>query len=269
MRRFAATIRGGVGLEPETIAYIQRVEADGGEVINKEYTNNVYKKLLELNLLSNLSFWYDAKCGIKKNINNNVSKMYSLTNQNDIIQNESTQQPLFSVDKIFFDIDRYFTNSASTINFKPLNPYTINTSSTVKSSGRMRFLNRLVSNDRVLLGFNPSGNLQHLLIEGAAIFIGLNGAPTSTTIGVINNKSNFSFSYNGSNNSANGFLFYLNNILTPGTNGSNTASLVNADFNQPDYIIGTTSVDNAYDMFNINCFNIVLNQSQITELNTL
>jgi len=71
----------GVSYEPETLAYLARVEADGGEVINLDAVNDAYVNAKTNNYLDSLGFWYSANYGVKL-IDGKISVFYSLTSNN-------------------------------------------------------------------------------------------------------------------------------------------------------------------------------------------
>jgi hypothetical protein len=90
--------------EPETDAYVSRVEADGGVVQDVAYVDAVYSKMKELGILNNCNLWISPKAGVKKDASNYVSKVYSLDSSNrDYIQNTGSKQPLLSANKLVFD----------------------------------------------------------------------------------------------------------------------------------------------------------------------
>jgi hypothetical protein len=64
-----------VSYSAETLAYVARVEADGGVVININAVNDAYA----ITGFDSISVWCSASFGIKKNANNKVTKLYNLT----------------------------------------------------------------------------------------------------------------------------------------------------------------------------------------------
>lgn len=94
----------GMQYQPETIAYVQRVTADGGQVIDIQYVDQVFKTLKALGLLSNLVNMTDYRAGIKRDASNHVSKVYSLDlNSKDSIQGTGYRQPVYTNEGIVFD----------------------------------------------------------------------------------------------------------------------------------------------------------------------
>jgi hypothetical protein len=93
----------GPSYEAETIAYRDRVIADGGEVIDLDYVDSVYKKLKELNLLDSLKHWSSASAGVRKDSVGYVSKVYSLDGANDGAQTTGASQPIFTAEGFSFD----------------------------------------------------------------------------------------------------------------------------------------------------------------------
>lgn len=114
-RFFAAT---GPIYEAETIAYRDRVELDGGVVIDLDYVDSVYKKLKELSLLTNLVHWSSVNAGIKKDSAGYVSKLYSLDGaSNEATQPTGANQPLYSSPNLVYDgTDDYLFSSATFTN---------------------------------------------------------------------------------------------------------------------------------------------------------
>lgn len=102
------------GYEAETIAYRDRVELEGGAVIDLDYVDAVYKKLKELSLLSNLKHWTSASAGVLKDASGYVSKLYSLGGaSNEATQTTGASQPLLSSPDIIYDgTDDYLTGPA-------------------------------------------------------------------------------------------------------------------------------------------------------------
>ena len=101
----------GSSLQPETTAYISRVEADGGEVINPTYVNEAFSLLKGKGILDTDYSWLSASFGLIKDVNDNVSKLYSLKGaQWDLIGQEilsatwkatgsQTSMPVITMDK--------------------------------------------------------------------------------------------------------------------------------------------------------------------------
>lgn len=100
--RFFPSVAGPT-YEPETPAYRDRVLADGGEVIDLDYVDSVYKKLKELSLLSSLKHWTSARAGVRKDSAGYISKVYSLDGVNDGVQTTGAAQPLYSSTGYVFD----------------------------------------------------------------------------------------------------------------------------------------------------------------------
>jgi hypothetical protein len=102
-------------IEQETVNYIERVNADGGMVVNIQYVDKVFKLLKRNNLLSNLLYYTSPSMGIKIDGNNNVSKLYSLASNTDIIQPTLSLQPVYESNSlngkpyIFYNGNKYYT----------------------------------------------------------------------------------------------------------------------------------------------------------------
>lgn len=89
-RFFAAA---GPAYQAETIAYRDRVELDGGAVMDLAYVDAAYKKLKEQAVAVSYS-WLSASFGIKKDAGGYVSKLYSLGGAAlDLVQTSGALQP--------------------------------------------------------------------------------------------------------------------------------------------------------------------------------
>lgn len=75
-----------------TIAYRDRVEADGGTIKDLAYVNSVIRLLILEGVYSNLASWVSANAGVKKDGSNFVSKMYCITGK-DMLQATGSAQP--------------------------------------------------------------------------------------------------------------------------------------------------------------------------------
>lgn len=80
--------------ETETIAYRDRVEADGGIVINLDLVDSVFVKLKAYSYLANVLTAVSPYFGVKKDASNNISKLYGL-NGYDFEQLTGANQPLW------------------------------------------------------------------------------------------------------------------------------------------------------------------------------
>jgi len=87
--------------EPETTAYISRVEADGGVVVDPAYVDAFIEKAKSLGILGNLIHWTSSRAGMKKDVYGRISKVYSYTGNN-ATQVLPAKQPLLMVDGIQF-----------------------------------------------------------------------------------------------------------------------------------------------------------------------
>lgn len=84
---------------PETTAYVDRVETDGGEIISIDAVNDAYLLLkgYNINLTTELKHWSSPNFGVKKDANNKVTKLYDLSsNNNDIAQTDTSKSPTWS-----------------------------------------------------------------------------------------------------------------------------------------------------------------------------
>ncbi len=79
-----------------TNAYIARVVADGGEVIDQAKVLADFQTILDNNLYSNLALAEAAKYGLKKDGSGNISVLYNLTNVNDSTQGTLANQPNYN-----------------------------------------------------------------------------------------------------------------------------------------------------------------------------
>jgi hypothetical protein len=100
--------------QAETIAYRDRVELDGGQVISLDYVDACYKLLKNNGLMADLLYWTSPSFGIKKDANGYISKLYSLIDGTDMVQSTGSYQPLFQADtlngkpNIYYDGDDAF-----------------------------------------------------------------------------------------------------------------------------------------------------------------
>ena len=84
--------------EAETIIQKDRIEADGGIVVDLTWINSVIRELKEQNIYSSCKLLTDANFGVKKDITGAVSKLYDLSgNNNDAIQPTGASQPIWSL----------------------------------------------------------------------------------------------------------------------------------------------------------------------------
>ena len=90
-----------VNFEAETTAYISRVEADGGVVVDPQYVDTFIKKAKVHGILGNLIHWTSSRAGMKKDANGRISKVYSLSGNN-ATQVITAKQPLLITDGIQF-----------------------------------------------------------------------------------------------------------------------------------------------------------------------
>ncbi len=95
---FAGCYSSGFGTHSwraDTEAYIARVEADGGTVINEQLVNDAYQFLADHSLSPLV--WVDANFGVKKDGSNKVSKLYDLSSGNkDAAQVTADNQPTWT-----------------------------------------------------------------------------------------------------------------------------------------------------------------------------
>lgn len=85
------------GWTPETLIQKSRIESDGGEVVNLTCMNAVISELETLGIYSNCKFLTDADFGVKKDIDNKVSKIYDISgNGNDVASLISANQPIWN-----------------------------------------------------------------------------------------------------------------------------------------------------------------------------
>ena len=182
--------------EPETTDYISRVEADGGEVINPTYVNEAFSLLKSKGILATDYSWLSASFGLIKDVNNNVSKLYSLKGaQWDLIganilsatwksTGSQTSMPV-----ITFDRDRavYFRPSSVIVLSQPNTIFSVH--STVHVGG----------NQYVYGGYSQSG--RHLLLrESGKYLAGASPFPT-TTVGADANTHIIQVNVNGNSSS--------------------------------------------------------------------
>jgi len=105
--------------EAETIAYKNRVEADGGVVIDIGYVDRVIVKAKSLGILANMIHWTSHLAGVKKDAGNAVSKLYSFVGI-DVVQTVGSSQPIHSATGITYDGDDDFLDFGLILGTDPL-----------------------------------------------------------------------------------------------------------------------------------------------------
>jgi hypothetical protein len=83
-------------MEPEYVTYRTRVELDGGIIIDSTYTNNIIKNLKLHNIYDDGLVWISPNSGIKKDVNNKITKAYNLFGTNDAVQTDTSKAPIFA-----------------------------------------------------------------------------------------------------------------------------------------------------------------------------
>lgn len=85
-------------LQNETIIQKNRIEADGGVVIDLNFMNLVIMILKNMGIYGNAKLLLDANFGVKKDGTGAVSKLYDISgNNNDAIQTTGAYQPIWSM----------------------------------------------------------------------------------------------------------------------------------------------------------------------------
>ena len=79
------------GLSLQTIAYRDRVIADGGTIVDLAYVDSIYKTLNNKGILSSLKVWISPNCGVKISAGK-VTKLYNLLGSYDAEQSDSAKQ---------------------------------------------------------------------------------------------------------------------------------------------------------------------------------
>lgn len=82
----------GITYEAETTAFIARVEADGGEVLDPDGLNDFIVLLKAQGVYDNLVFLVDPNWGVKKNTNNKITVLYDLLG-NDLTEADTSKVP--------------------------------------------------------------------------------------------------------------------------------------------------------------------------------
>ena len=85
----------------ETLAYIDRVETDGGTVINAAEVDLSYALGLDMD---SVICWVSPAFGVKKDANDKCTKLYDLgNNDNDMAQADTSVAPTWYTDSLEFD----------------------------------------------------------------------------------------------------------------------------------------------------------------------
>ena len=206
----------GSSLQPETTAYISRVEADGGEVINPTYVNEAFSLLKSKGILDTDYSWLSASFGLIKDVNDNVSKLYSLKGaQWDLIgQNtlsatwratgSQTSMPVITLDK-----DRaavYFRPSAATVLSQPNTIFSVHSTVYVES------------NQYIYDGYNSSG--RNLLLRQSSQYVAGAGSYPNSTVGADANTHIIQINFQGGTSS-----MYVDDITALSSTNMGTTSL--------------------------------------------
>jgi hypothetical protein len=89
----------GGKLDPVTVAYIQRVKADGGNVINQALTDSIIKAIKADGAWDYVHSIYTSISGIKLDENNYVTKLYDVMGAtNDLTSAGTTNKPQHDVE---------------------------------------------------------------------------------------------------------------------------------------------------------------------------
>jgi hypothetical protein len=89
----------GTKLDPATVAYIKRVEADGGNVINRALTDSIIKAIKDDGAWDYVHSIYTSISGIKLDGSNYVTKLYDVMGAtNDLTSVGTTNKPQHDVD---------------------------------------------------------------------------------------------------------------------------------------------------------------------------
>jgi lysophospholipase L1-like esterase len=97
-------------LIPETIFYKNRVEADGGIINDIIYTNNIFKKIKELNISTSGIIGLSTLAGIKYS-GSTIEKRYNLFSTNDEIQDTPSLRYSYIDDDYFYGKSAMFDES--------------------------------------------------------------------------------------------------------------------------------------------------------------
>ena len=91
--------KAGAKLDPATVAYIQRVEADGGNVINQALTDSIIKAIKADGAWGYVHSIYTSISGIKLDGSNYVTKLYDVMGAtNDLTGLGTTNKPQHDVE---------------------------------------------------------------------------------------------------------------------------------------------------------------------------
>lgn len=87
-------------LEPETILYVNRVEADGGTIIDTNSVDSFVVHAKTNGYWDSLYIAYNASWGVKKDVTNYASKLYDIKGVNDLVQTTASAQPRWHADTL-------------------------------------------------------------------------------------------------------------------------------------------------------------------------
>lgn len=91
MRTQAAVIG---GYRADTLAYKSRVEADGGIVVDIDYVDSIFTLIASQGIYTSGRVWCSPNAGIKKNVSDQVSKIYNLFGSLDAVQATTGSMPI-------------------------------------------------------------------------------------------------------------------------------------------------------------------------------
>lgn len=85
---------------PETKAYIARVKADGGVIIDAESINTAITNAKDSSYYDNIKLWVSADFGIKKDANNKILRLYNIIGNKDFVQTDTSKSPTWIDDSL-------------------------------------------------------------------------------------------------------------------------------------------------------------------------
>lgn len=257
----------GIKWQSETITQKNRIESDGGKVIDLIFMNKVISTLKQLGIYGNCKLLTDANFAVKKDGSGAVSKLYDISgNNNDIIQATGASQPIWSLVNgkgvITYDGVNDLLSTAS--NFGTNNGLSGNPSFTTIFKCK-----KTLSTKGCLFGWGDNSvslNAFGLYDDGTSLAYSYSG--NNYFISPIPINTDLQLSYSKIIGAINTKSISLRNGITDATTGHSTTT-PNLNGIQPLQIGRWATLTSIYYQGQINSstiFNIALTQSQITTL---
>lgn len=243
----------GDDYQAETKAYITRVEADGGVVINKTYLDNYIKDAKGKSYYTNLVTVVDANFGIKKDANNKVLKVYDLLGIKDYAQSDTSKAPSWVAASL---------NGLAGLRFDGVNDYLATGNLTVTQAQPFTgiiLLKSLAANSSK--NFIDNANSRYILFIGAGVLSSYSGATLADTSAITTNSP---FIYSTTQAGASSKIYKNNTLKMTGNSGTYAFGSLVAQA----YYMGAGSPSTQFTNIIIYHFEVESGSSNISDINT-